>query len=614
MERAHVERLEIDDADGVVVRVGDEQPFALRANREAGRLGESGVESLAVAEARFAGADPALGLAGFRVDQLEPVVVGVGDDDFLFLRPPLDAEDVLHAGFFADAVRVAEREQVARLVILAAGDGAGGAAHQVDRAHGAALAVGDEQFAVADGQAGRLRPSGEQPVGAVEVLLGAVAAEVFRDFLLEVVRPNLVCAGHGDEDLAALDEHVPRRADGLLAAALAAVVIAPLRAVAGECADGFGFRVDDAQRVVFGVGDVKVAVVKGEPLQPEKLRFVVATVGQADAAGADGVDELAVEVGDDDAVMARVADEEPFAVGINRQFAGVTQRGVDAFFVLLRRHRDGVVPENVFRVKRERGGDAGVDQLLVALAGDHQHEVALRADDGHRRPTANADPLPHVHRVVVDNRVGDLVAQHGVADVFGHFFVVELGRVHADERDGITGVTLLQLGEIRQNVNAVDAAVSPKIEHGDLAGELLGEGERRGVEPILAGGELRCAELICALIHPLDVGLELLDASGKLRAARRQIGRLAKRSQPSQGQGDRGQLGQAGEFIERGVTHAPKVPLAGGGCKSGLATAAWLSGYETTKSIFSLAGSGWPFARLGQAGGAGISAANWPSG
>ena len=209
------------------------------------------------------------------------------------------------------------------------------------------------------------------------------------------------------------------------------------------------------------------------------------------------------------------------------------------------------MPENIFRVKCERSGDAGVDQLLVALTGDHQHEVALRSDDGHRRPTADTDALPHVHRVVVHDWVGNLVAQHGVADVFGHLFVVELGRVHADKRDGITGVALLQLGEIGQDVDAVDAAVGPEIEHGDFAGELLAEGQRRRVEPILAGRELGRAELFGLPVHPLDVGPELLDACRELRAARRQISRLAKRREAREGQGDCGRLGQAGELIER---------------------------------------------------------------
>ena len=88
---------------------------------------------------------------------------------------------MLHAGRFADAILVSEGEQVTRLGVLAAGDRAGGAARQVNRADGAALAVGNEQFAVANAQAGRLRPGGQQAVVAVEVLLGAVATVVLGD-------------------------------------------------------------------------------------------------------------------------------------------------------------------------------------------------------------------------------------------------------------------------------------------------------------------------------------------------------------------------------------------------------------------------------------------------
>ena len=90
------------------------------------------------------------------------------------------------------------------------------------------------------------------------------------------------------------------------------------------------------------------------------------------------------------------------------------------------------------------------------------------------------------------------------------------------------------LDMLKKGGNAVDAAVGPEIEHSDLAGELLAKSEWRGVEPILAGRELGRAELFGLPIHPLDVGLELLDACRELHAARWQIRRLAKRCQPSQ--------------------------------------------------------------------------------
>ena len=293
-------------------------------------------------------------------------------------------------------------------------------------------------------------------------------------------------------------------------------------------------------------------------------------------------------------MVIRVADEEPLPDCIDRQLAGVTQRGVDALLVLLRRHRDGVVPETLFRVKRERGGDAGVDHLLVAFAGDEQQQVAPWADDGHRRPTPDTDLLPHLHRVVVHDRVGDLVAQHGVADVRRHLFVFELGRVHADKRDRITGVPFLQLGEVGQHVDAVDAAVGPEIEHDNLAGELPVERKRRRVEPIFAIGERRRAESFGLLVHPLDMGLELLEQPGELRAARRQVGRLARRGESGQGEGERGQLGQAEERGAKGLAHGLKLPLAGRGCKSGLGVSAWPSDHDARQTDSEFGGDAWP--------------------
>jgi len=61
--------------------------------------------------------------------------------------------------------------------------------------------------------------------------------------------------------------------------------------------------------------------------------------------------------------------------------------------------------------------------------------------------------------------------------------------MHADD-DQLSAVLLLEALEIRNDVQAVDAAVRPEIEQDDLAAKRLQRQRRRDVEPGEAGGEI----------------------------------------------------------------------------------------------------------------------------
>ncbi len=67
---------------------------------------------------------------------------------------------------------------------------------------------------------------------------------------------------------------------------------------------------------------------------------------------------------------------------------------------------------------------------------------------------------------------------------------VELGGVDADH-DELVLVFLLELGEVGQDVVAVDAAIRPEVEQDDLAAQLLEADRARRVEPADAPVEAR---------------------------------------------------------------------------------------------------------------------------
>src|SRR5205823_7558967 len=124
-----------------------------------------------------------------------------------------------------------------------------------------------------------------------------------------------------------------------------------------------------------------------------------------------------------------------------------------------------------------------------ALAAAHLVQVALGVDQHQGGPGAYAVAPPDDPLGVVDHRVGDLVAQDGLADRFGVLLVVELGRVYADD-DQDAGVLGLQLGQVRQGVDAVDAAERPEVEQDDAALEVGQADGAGGVEPGSAAVQL----------------------------------------------------------------------------------------------------------------------------
>ena len=77
--------------------------------------------------------------------------------------------------------------------------------------------------------------------------------------------------------------------------------------------DLFGGEVDFADGVVFGVGQVEFIADQAGALGAVEGGLGEGAVVEAGGACADGVEVLAFEVGDDDAVMAGVGDEEPVA-------------------------------------------------------------------------------------------------------------------------------------------------------------------------------------------------------------------------------------------------------------------------------------------------------------
>lgn len=123
-----------------------------------------------------------------------------------------------------------------------------------------------------------------------------------------------------------------------------------------------------------------------------------------------------------------------------------------------------------------------VEDFTIPFAGSEETGVVFGVDQEEGRPGANAEFAPDDHFGVVEDRVGDFVADDGVTDVVGDFFVVEFGGMDSDD-DEFVGVFFFEVFEIGEDVHAVDAAVGPEVEEDDFAFEFI-EGEFfGGVKP-----------------------------------------------------------------------------------------------------------------------------------
>jgi len=73
--------------------------------------------------------------------------------------------------------------------------------------------------------------------------------------------------------------------------------------------------------------------------------------------------------------------------------------------------------------------------------------------------------LPDEHFVVIDDWVLDVVLQHSVPYFIGALLVFELGAMTPNKYNGVLPrELLLQIFDVWQDVQAVDAAICPEID------------------------------------------------------------------------------------------------------------------------------------------------------
>ncbi len=143
-------------------------------------------------------------------------------------------------------------------------------------------------------------------------------------------------------------------------------------------------------------------------------------------------------------------------------------------------------------VLRDQLAQQHPETVGVPLPGHLRDHVALGVDDDQRRPGPCRVRLPRAQVGVVEHRVVDAVPFHGIGERLRLGLERELRRVDADHDEDV-GELGLEVAQLLDHVEAVDATAGPEIEQHELAAQpCQGQLLTAGVQPA-ATGQLRRA-------------------------------------------------------------------------------------------------------------------------
>ena len=245
--------------------------------------------------------------------------------------------------------------------------------------------------------------------------------------------------------------------------------------------------------MVLGVGDIERVALEREPLRLVERGVVEAPVAEAAVATSDHRLHLAVEIGDEDAVVSGVADEEPAAGLVGQDLAGEHERRRGREPLGL--EREGPPVDHPSRVELlDHLADEVVERLEGKLALVSADDLALGVDEHERRPGARRIGLPDAKVAVIRHRMADVEAEDGRADRLGLPLAREFRRVDADDGE-LPAPLALELPQLRKEMQAVDSAEGPEVEQDQLAAQVVKRERAPRIEPVGVGQKVGRVDL-----------------------------------------------------------------------------------------------------------------------
>ena len=229
-------------------------------------------------------------------------------------------------------------------------------------------------------------------------------------------------------------------------------------------------QINSTDQVILGISDEEQIARLGQTLRPVKTRFFKCSIYCSTFTCSDRVNQRPVELGDDQAIVIRVSDEEPAAGRVRQDFSWKGQWQIADLCTFQNQLQWLFVELTAFSKLIGELCDGTVEHVVVSFARDASNDVPFWIDQDLRGPGMNAIALPDTEFCVVVNRMFKFVAKNDVTDVFGILFVLKLCRMDTDDYE-LVGVFRLEFLEVRDDMDAVDAAIGPEVEENELAFE-----------------------------------------------------------------------------------------------------------------------------------------------
>jgi hypothetical protein len=166
----------------------------------------------------------------------------------------------------------------------------------------------------------------------------------------------------------------------------------------------------------------------------ERRRLIVA-IAAANVAAADCLHELAIEVGDDNPVVVRIADEQAIAFFIGENLPRKTQRRIRDLSGFQRNLQRLLVEQLLLPIVGQCSANDLLDLRRFKLARLGPHRFALRIDQDNGGPAIDL-PIPPDRMVgVIDYWMFDFIPQDGIANVVGVALRLKFSRMDANDHE-----------------------------------------------------------------------------------------------------------------------------------------------------------------------------------
>ena len=201
-------------------------------------------------------------------------------------------------------------------------------------------------------------------------------------------------------------------------------------------------------------------------------RAVVTAIFTPAGTAPDNINHHTIEVCHNDAVVITIRNKKSLALLICVYFSGKAQRccyGDVAFIIKVEWRLVQLLALPCFLYT---SGEKSVHGLKTNLAGMATDDTSPRVNYNNRWPAIDFIARPNHMGRIIDNRVFNLIAQHGFPNVNCGPFGRKLSGVDSDDDQAIR-ILVFELFQLGQDVHAIRTTVCPEIENHELAAQIF---------------------------------------------------------------------------------------------------------------------------------------------